>query len=86
MSNLRATANKTMSQFNHNRRMSQEQFEISVPNATSVVNENDTANIFGKLKHLGTEVWEVQQTINYQNKEIEILKIEKDTLKLVLEK
>ena len=60
------TPNKTLTKFNNTRRLSQDHIEIPIASAKSVVNEDDTSNLFGKLKHLETEISEVYQVLNIE--------------------
>ncbi len=50
--------------FYQTRRLSQEMYESTFQPPQSLFNELDTANIMGKVKHLETEVSEVNQLVN----------------------
>ena len=48
--------------------------------------EDTTVNVRGKLKNLEREILEVSQVLNFHKKEVDLLKLEKDTLQQVLTK
>ena len=85
-------ANNTMSRF-YSSRKDHANTEVRIPNIKSLANaestgwKNDTTvNVKGKLKSLEQEILEVHQVLNFHKKEVDLLRIEKDTLQQVLNK
>jgi hypothetical protein len=79
-------ANRTVRHF-QNGKKSYDGTASTIPDIKTVFSgENSNANVRGKLKQLESEILEVNQVLNFHKKEIEILKLEKETLQQVLNK
>ena len=84
--------NNTMSRF-YSARKEHVNTEVKIPNIKSLsgtesvaLRNETTVNVKGKLKSLEQEILEVHQVLNFHKKEVELLRIEKDTLQQVLNK
>lgn len=86
------SANNTMSRF-YSARREHGNTEIKIPNIKTLssvesagFNTDTTVNVKGKLMSLEHEILEVYQVLNLHKKEVELLRMKKETLQQVLNK
>jgi hypothetical protein len=80
-------ANRTVRHFQNSKKSYDGTATTTIPDIKTVFSgESSNANVRGKLKQLESEILEVNQVLNFHKKEIEILKLEKETLQQVLNK
>ncbi|CAI2374275.1 unnamed protein product [Moneuplotes crassus] len=86
LSQMNCKPYRTTQNFYRTRKLSQEPQDHGFQSSPSLSSKLDTANLIGKVKHLESEISEVNQLVSKGKNEIEVLKIEKDTLSHVLDR